>query len=122
MIKEGRFRIENSNYLYLKWLNDNSAREDNDYMLIVTNLIDYNRYPVYCKKDNLSDVQTEYDNRHNNSRIDTIIELQSKKEQENTVKTYFKSIADKERIYKEYILRQQSMRIKNALSDKGMGK
>ena len=48
MIKEKQFRDDYEFPEYIGWLDNKEKREGNDYMLVVADLFDHQKYPVFC--------------------------------------------------------------------------
>ena len=108
MIKEKQFRDDCEFPEYIGWLNNKEKREGNDYMLVVTDLFDHQKYPVFCPSALLEQTRAEYDNRDKMSRVDMVIQLQSQQEQErHTTKAYLKAFAELKRKERK-IAKQQS--------------
>ena len=102
MIKEKQFRDDYEFPEYIGWLNNKEKREGNDYMLVVTDLFDHQKYPVFCPCALLEETRAEYDNRDKMSRVDMVIQLQSQQEQERyTTKAYLKAFAEMKRKERE---------------------
>lgn len=98
MIKEKQFRKDNEYPEYLGWLNDKERRKGCDYMLIVTDLFDHQKYPVFCPSELLEETEAEHDNRDKMSKVDMVIQLQSQQEQDKyTTKAYLKAFAEMKR-------------------------
>lgn len=97
MIKENQFRDYYEFPKYIGWLNNKEKREGNDYMLVVTDLINQQKYPVFCPSSLLEETRAEYDNRDKMSRVDMVIQLQNQQEQEKYTKTYLKAFEKTQR-------------------------
>ena len=98
MIKEKQFRKNNEFSECIRWLNDKTAREGKDYMLVVTDLFDHQKYPVFCTSALLEEMEAKYDNMDKMSRVDIVVQLQSQQEQERyTTKAYLKAFAERKR-------------------------
>ena len=109
MIKEKQFRDDYKFPEYVGWLNDKEKREGNDYMLVVTDLFDHQKYPVFCPSALLEETRAEYDNRDKMSRVDMVIQLQNQQEQErHTTKAYLKAFAEMKRKEREIVSQPQS--------------
>ena len=107
MIKEKQFRDDYKEFI--GWLNDKEKRECYDYMLVVTDLFDHQKYPVFCPGALLQETRAEYDNRDKMSRVDMVVQLQSQQEQERyTTKAYLKAFAEMKRKERESANQQPS--------------
>jgi len=87
MILESEFKkkYKDSNCVDICWLN-RTNRDNNDYMLIVTDTFSYEEYPVFCKSYYLVDNIEKYNNQSNMSKVQEVVKLE-KKEKINTNKS-----------------------------------
>lgn len=84
--KENDFKKEYFNSLeYINWLNSES-RKGNDFMLIVSDLFEYETYPIFCTSDLLHTTIEKYDDLEHMSRVDIVIKLKTQKELEKEEK------------------------------------